>query len=235
MTDVDRAEAQARLFRFAPAEFKFANPSMPGSFEGYGSVFGVIDDGNDVVAHGAFAETLAQRKAAGRALPPMYMQHGRRMGADARPIGVWNDMAEDAHGLKSAGHLVGLDTETGKYNHALIKEGAMRGLSIGYRALKTGTMRMGTRMAREIKQADLFEVSVVDDPMNAQARIASVKSADQINTIRDFEDLLRDAGFSSVRAKLIAARGFKSSEPRDEDGALTGLRDALRRMRRSIR
>jgi HK97 family phage prohead protease len=154
----------------AVAEFKFLDAGKPGSFEGYGSVFNVVDGGGDIVAPGAFTDTLAQLKASGRQLP-MYMMHGRRMGADPRPVGVWDSVSEDATGLKVAGHLVGLDTEEGKYNHALVKEGAMRGLSIGYRAKAASPIRQDNKVLRQIKQADLFEVSIVDDPMNAQARM----------------------------------------------------------------
>lgn len=217
----------------AVAEFKFLNADKPGSFEGYGSVFNVVDGGGDIVAPGAFTDTLAQLKASGRQLP-MYMMHGRRMGADPRPVGVWDSFAEDTTGLKVAGHLVGLDTEQGKYNHALVKEGAMRGLSIGYRAKQASPIRQDNKVLRQIKQADLFEVSIVDDPMNAQARMLSVKAAG-ISSVRDFEKFLRDEGFSHAAARAIAERGFKSSEPRDEDGALNGLLAALTRARRAIR
>lgn len=219
----------------AAAEFKFANTSEPGSFDGYASVFNVVDGGADVVMPGAFADTLADLKRSGRQLP-MYMMHGRALGADPRPVGVWDHLEEDAKGLKARGHLVGLDTETGKYNHSLVKEGAMRGLSIGYRAVKTGMARRGDVSVREIKQAKLFEVSIVDDPMNAQARMLSVKAAAHINSVRDFEKFLRDEGFSNAAARGIAERGFNSSEPRDEDDAIAGLLlGALQRTRKSFR
>jgi phage head maturation protease len=67
---------------------------------------------------------------------------------------------------------------------------------------------------------DLVEVSVVTFPANGLARVASVKAAEAIETIRQFEDFLRDAGgFSHAAAKAIASRGFKAADPRDEDGA----------------
>jgi HK97 family phage prohead protease len=196
------------------AEFKFANEAK-GEFEGYASVFGGRDSYDDQVAPGAFTRTLAEAKAKGR-VPPMYMQHGRMLGADPRPVGVWNVMSEDSKGLNVAGRLVGLDTETGKYNKALVAEGAMRGLSIGFKAIKADYPNKVGMPRRILKDVNLFEVSIVDDPADANARITSIKSA---KTIREFEDFLRDVGgFSHAAAKSIAAGGFKANaDPRDED------------------
>ena len=72
---------------------------------------------------------------------------------------------------------------------------------------------------RTIKAAHLGEVSLVNDPMNPRARIVQVKSADEIKTIREFEDWLRDAGgFSSVEAKRLAAGGYKAFAAGRDDG-----------------
>jgi HK97 family phage prohead protease len=200
-------------------EIKFAGDTPAGEFEGYASVFGGLDSYGDQIAPGAFTRTLAERKASGRQLP-MYFQHGRILGADPRPVGVWKSVEEDGRGLKVSGKLVGLDTETGKYNLALIKEGAMRGLSIGYRAKKADYPKEAGKPRRILRDVDLGEVSVVDDPADASAIITGVKAAQSVRTIREFEDWLRDVGgYSHAAAKAITAGGFKAStEPRDEDG-----------------
>ena len=60
----------------------------------------------------------------------------------------------------------------------------------------------------------------MDEPSNALSRISSVKSAHDIETVRQFEEFLRDVGgFSHGQAKAIAASGFKASDPRDEADA----------------
>jgi len=65
-------------------------------------------------------------------------------------------------------------------------------------------------------------------PANSKARVSSVKSAENIKTIRDFEAFLRDVGrFSHGAAKAIASRGFKSSGPRDEDEAQAAIADEI--------
>ena len=213
-----------------PFEMKFAEQKTPGAFEGYGAVFGNIDDHGDVIEPGAFAKSLLDRSRGGRVLPPMYKMHGAALGNPHEPIGVWESMSEDANGLHVKGRLVGLDTEQGKWTYAQAKEGALRGLSIGYRVPPHGSQR-GAGGANDpqriIKIAILREVSLVDDPSNALAQIYAMKSrwgesmpAADIKTIREFEEFLRDAGgFSNAAAKAIAASGFKTKpEPRDEDG-----------------
>jgi hypothetical protein len=68
-------------------------------------------------------------------------------------------------------------------------------------------------------------------PANDKSRVKAIKSAGAAMTIREFEDFLRDeGGFSHAAAKAIAASGYKSSEPRDEDGAKE-LRSLAERIR----
>lgn len=215
----------------APFEFKFADSgSAPrGSFEGYGAVFGNIDSHGDVVEPGAFAKSLLDRQREGRPLPPMYKMHGAMTGNRHEPVGVWDAMSEDANGLHVKGRLIGLDTEQGKWTEAQAREGALKGLSIGYRVPPNGSKKGSDRPGepkRFIKTANLREVSLVDDPSNSLARIYAMKMAadeaafaDEIKTIREFEDFLRDVGgFSHAAAKAIAAGGFKAQlDPRDED------------------
>lgn len=176
-------------------EAKFsADASVIGAFSGYASTFGNVDRGGDVVVPGAFKSTLAEMREKGRPLP-MLMQHG--MLADPRPVGVWDSVEEDEIGLKVSGRLVGLETETGKYNYALIKEGAMRGLSIGYSAFDVDFGQSNDGPCRILKGVKLYEISIVDSPMNLAARITGVKSAgdiDEIKTLAEAESFLREAG-----------------------------------------
>lgn len=226
-----------------PFEIKFADgDTAPGVFEGYGAVFGNIDSHGDVIEPGAFAKSLLERERAGRGLPPMRKMHGLN---NLDPIGVWEKMAEDTNGLQVKGRLIGLDTEWGKINYAQLKEGALPGLSIGYsvppHGAKMGTGRPG-EAKRFLKMVNLKEVSLVDDPSNVLARAYRVKSADdlaaadEIKTIREFEDFLRDVGgFSHAAAKAIASGGFKAQmDPRDEDTGPTVsdvIADAVKRIR----
>lgn len=191
-----------------PFEVKFVGDLATGEFDGHGAVYANVDDGGDMFAPGAFTLALQKAAATGRTAS-MYMQHGAILGADPRPVGKWLSITEDAKGLAVKGRLVGLETETGRYNHALVKEGAMTGLSVGYRPRKVEYPKKAGEPRRLIKEADLFEISIVDQPMNALARIGQVKAGEV--TEREFERwLMRDAGLSRSEARVVINAGFKS-------------------------
>lgn len=214
-----------------PWEVKFSADQPAGTFEGYASVFGTLDSARDVVEPGAFTASLLQRERKGMGLPPMYKLHGAPGNADPDPIGLWEHMAEDSSGLAVKGRLVGLDTERGKWNYAMMKEGAMRGLSIGYKArgFKMGSGRVG-EPRRYLREVDLKEVSVVDDPANHLARIYSMKSrtldvVDLLDPRALEEELRRElkiSGASAVRAVGILKRHLRDA---GDDQPDTDLRD----------
>jgi HK97 family phage prohead protease len=207
-------------------EVKFADDAALGTFSGYGAVFGNLDMKGDMIAKGAFTETLKQWRRR-KKYPPMLLQHGGFMAEDEVPIGKWLEMKEDDTGLAVEGRLINMDTERGRAVYGAMKEGVLEGLSIGF---FTKEFTLGTKPdepRRTLKKIELVEVSIVTFPANTEARVESVKSTPR--TIREFEAMLRDvAGFSNAAAKAIAAGGFKAMpEPRDEDGE--GLAAALSR------
>ena len=185
------------------------------TFEGYGSVFGTLDSYADIVAKGAFKRSLKEWKSKGRA-PAMLWQHDA-----AKPVGVWVEMREDDHGLFVKGQLA--DTQLGREAYALLKMGALSGLSIGFRTLKS---KMDDESGiRTLTEVELWETSLVTFPANDPARITSVKAIDM--TERQFEEFLRDAGFPIAAAKTIVAKGYRALRdvaPADEG---SGLRELL--------
>lgn len=204
----------------ALAELKFAQDEGSMRFSGYGAVFNNVDLGGDKVMPGAFAETLAQHKAAGT-MPAMLLEHGAKAGGPVLPVGVWEGMSEDYHGLKVEGRLA--DTQLGREAYTLMKMGAMQGLSIGYRVTELGRPAMQDSARRVIKAARLGEVSIVASPMNTAAKVLSVKSADEIMTIRDLEHSLRDAGYSKSDAVRICARFQAKADQGEPDGDAASL------------
>jgi HK97 family phage prohead protease len=138
-----------------------------GEFEGYGSIFNNEDLGRDVMVAGAFTKSLARRPA-GKV--KMLRQH-----YTDDPIGIWLDLAEDSKGLKGRGKLI-LDTVKGRETHALMRAGALDGLSIGYRTLKDRFDR--TKGIRYLEEVDLVEISVVTFPANPKAVVSAVKQND---------------------------------------------------------
>jgi HK97 family phage prohead protease len=190
-------EMESKQMRVA-AEIK---ASAEGVIEGYGSVFGNVDSYGDIVVAGAFDATL---KSSAR-LPAMLWQHS----AD-EPIGVWTEMREDKRGLVVKGQLA-LGTQRGREALELIKLGALSGLSIGYRTVRSSfDEQSGLRSLHEL---ELWEVSPVTFPANEAARITSAKSAwAGVQTVRDFETFLRAAGVPRGAAESIAKQGFKATQ-----------------------
>ena len=180
------------------------------TFEGYGSVFNTVDSYGDTIAKGAFKATLREWKST-KKLPKMLLQHGGggMFGGNAEdlvPIGKWEEMREDDHGLFMRGRLFDVSTDRVKATYAAMKEGELDGLSIGFRTRKS-KMDEETGV-RTLTDVQLFEVSLVTFPANDPARISEVRAEDM--TERDFEQFLRDAGFSKTAAMTIVAKGFKA-------------------------
>ncbi len=131
--------------------------------EGYASLFGVTDQGGDVVMPGAYAKSLARLKAEGRQVKLLW-QHD-----PAQPIGVWDEIREDGKGLWVRGRIL-MDVEKGREAAALIGAGAIDGLSIGYRTVVAEKDAKGRRLLREV---ELWEVSLVTFPMLPEARVGA--------------------------------------------------------------
>lgn len=217
-------------FRF-DMEVKFASDKT-GVFSGYGAVFGNVDSYGDVIEKGAFKDTLRAWEDKGK-FPPMLLQHGGGMfggnADDLLPVGKWTSMEENSKGLKVEGELFALNTARGQYIYEGMKAGALDGMSIGYRVKKFTQGTKPNEPRRKLEAIELMELSIVTFPANDKARIGAVKAAQDIKTIREFEDFLRDAGgFSHAAAKAIAARGFKASDSRDESAA--GVAGIINRM-----
>jgi HK97 family phage prohead protease len=137
-----------------------------GAVEGYASLFGEVDQARDMVMPGAFHLTLQQRSV--RRIP-MLFQHD-----PAEPIGVWLELKEDWRGLFARGRLIP-DVQRAREVLALLKSGAIDGLSIGFRTTK-GRVDPKTRV-RALHAVDLWEISIVTFPLLAGARVHAVKQA----------------------------------------------------------
>ena len=185
-----------------------------GKFAGYASVFGGVDSYGDTLLRGAFESTLRNNGK-----PKMFYGHDWSF-----PIGKWLKASEDDHGLYVEGELThGLSKAADV--HAALKHGTLDGLSIGG-YLKKGDWEEGADGGRIIRKwSSLVEVSPVVFPADSAARIdlGSVKHAElesaigELETIRDFERFLRDAGgLSKGLAEALVCRAkqiFATGEP----------------------
>jgi HK97 family phage prohead protease len=170
-----------------------------GIFEGYAAVFGNEDLGGDIIEPGAFRKTLQENPNL-----PILWQHDPK-----EVIGVTLQAWEDGKGLRVKGQL-NLETWRGREAYALLKQGALRGLSIGYQAIK----EIWEGSKRRLKEIRLYEWSLVTFPMNLEAQVIAVK------TVVPFQDLpLADEGraWDADAARARVARWASSDGSGDKD------------------
>lgn len=192
--------------------FAFAkDATAEGRFRGHAAVFGNKDLQNDVIVHGAFARTI--RETDGRW--PILMGHN--MG---RVVGFSTGAVEDDKGLAVEGEFT-LESDEGRNAYATVKHAATLGqrfgLSIGYTVRKNGADYDEASGVRTLKDLSVLEFSLAAVPANPRARVTGVKDAGDW-TIREFEEFLRDSGFSKDQACAIASRGFVLPGRRDAGG-----------------
>lgn len=179
-------------------EFKAAGDS--GKFEGYAAIFGNVDLGMDLIKEGAYKE-FAYRKNG-----KIVVLNNHRIG---EPIGL-AEVSQDSKGLAFSGELI-LDLPIARSTHALMKAGVVDEMSMGYDVLPGGAKILESGV-RELTALKLWEISPVTFAMNPQAGIDAVKSIVRegvLPSLKEFEDFLREAGFSNTQAKAVAGNGLR--------------------------
>lgn len=177
------------------------------TFEGYASKFGGVDSYGDTIIPGAYKATLETRDR------PVRM----RWNHFGPVIGKFDEIREDEHGLwvrgsLTPGHSVAEDA------YASLKHGAVDGLSIGFRVPEGGAEK-NDHGGFDLKEIDLVEISVVEEPADLGAKISDVKdwqeAIDMIDSLKEAEAYLRDAcGLPRAAAKALVSQ-MKSVVQRD--------------------
>lgn len=199
-----------------------------GKFSGYGSVFDVVDSYSEVVVRGAFNNSLTNRK------PALLWQHN-----SDQPIGVYDVIREDDKGLYVEGRLLKDTVQQAAEAYALLKAGALSGLSIGFSTLKDAMS--DDKRTRRLLEVDLWEISLVTFPANDAARIANVKALDglSVETLhkrkKEIEAALRDAGASDSVARYIAAQIKQPVECDAQGDAETETKQNLQKLINSLK
>jgi len=147
---------EIKTFKF---EIKENSLTEDGQFEGYASVFGVLDSQGDVVEKGAFRKTLEEKQEF-----PLCWYH------DPRDVLGLVKAEEDRRGLKIIGKL-NLEVQKAREKLALLRQKAIRGLSIGYDTIK----QAWDDDVRKLKEIKLWEVSLVTFQANPASVVTGVK------------------------------------------------------------
>jgi len=196
----------------APIEIKDAKAD--GTFTGYAAVFNNVDLGHDVILPGAFTSVKTTRDGQVR----IAMNH------DLKKLAGKATFSQDDHGLRVEGQLT-LGVGYVRDAYELMKAGVLDGLSVGFDIPPGGSTweERDNDYVRIIKEAELWEFSLVPFGMNPEALIETVKAFH----IRDFEAQLRGLGYSQREAKALASGGFKSLPHRDDGADSVTLADEL--------
>lgn len=189
--------------KIIPFELKAEDVTDEGIFTGYGSTFGgKADSHGDVVRQGAFKNSLKNGGRNGNGVALLW-QHDSN-----KPIGVWEELVENSKGLKVRGQL-NLDVQLAREAHSLLRQGALKGLSIGFdiardekgNRLEDAVEWDDKKNIRYLNQLDLWEISVVTFPANVRANITNVKSLiEEAENERELEMALRDECNMTVNA-----------------------------------
>lgn len=200
-------QKQTKQFSFNVTETKeIERDGVPiGIIEGFASTY-ELDRGDDVILRGAFTKTILRHKQNNRPIR-MLRQHSNSMLIGGFPI---DSVEERDAGLFVKGE-VNLAVQEGAEAYALAKQGVLTDMSIGFSFTSVDDIEREERdgkMVRLIKNLELWEISLVNEPMNASANITAVK------TVTPFQDLplaSRDRAWDPDQA-IARVRAFTGSE-----------------------
>ena len=152
-----------------------ADMPADGIVEGYASTFDREPDSyGDVVAKGAFEESLARWRESGKPIPLLY---GHSTDDPEYNIGKVIDAYEDERGLFVRAEF-DADNPKAQYVRKLVQQGRLYQFSFAYQVLDAGTVELDSGLeAYELRKLDIFEVSLVQIPANQHAEVVEVKAA----------------------------------------------------------
>tara|TARA_R110000868_G_scaffold364094_1_gene626889 strand:+ start:331 stop:1038 length:708 start_codon:yes stop_codon:yes gene_type:complete len=217
---------ERKTVNFKTTEVKQAtvNGVDVGIIEGYASTWD-LDRGGDIIVQGAFTDTLNQLSASGRTIR-MLAGHDYEDLIGGFPV---TECKQDNNGLFVRGE-VNLEVQKGRECYALAKQGVLCDMSIGFNLPMDSCefKEVDGEIVRFIKKLNLWEISLVPEPMNQRAQITAVKARNMEN-IKDVERLLKTAGFTQEARKRIISiikssrREAGEDEPSHADAATQDL------------
>lgn len=166
-------------------EFKIKSAGDAGTISGYFSTYDREPDAyGDIIAPGAFTETIQKREESGHPFP-LCWNHDLNM-----IIGKVDSIEDTDKGpLMTASFF---DTPLAQEKREIVKSGVVYQFSFAYDVQDWEEVELeGGRKANELRKLDLFEVSIVPIPANQNAVMTEVK-AGRRNSKKD-EDAIRQA------------------------------------------
>jgi HK97 family phage prohead protease len=206
----------ALLTRACTFETRAANDDDGHTLEGYAAVFDTptrIDSWegtfDEVIAPGAFAKTIRERK------PVMQFDHGHDIATGSVPIGAFEELSEDDQGLFVRARLH--DNARVEPIRQAIASGAIDGMSFRFRVIREEWDESGDTPVRTIREVELFEAGPVVFPAYAATSVG-VRSL-----LADLSDPERTALVSELAAAVRgAAPDSAGAAPDSADAAHQG-------------
>lgn len=194
-----------------------------GVISGYASVFGNVDSYGDIVVKGAFSKSIEKIEKTGKIIPVFY---GHNMEDPRANIGRVIELREDDHGLFFKAQL---DLSGGTYGQLVyeqLKDGRLDSLSFGFSVIDGANTEFGY----ELRELELYEISVVPIPANQEAQITEVKagraiSAENMNLIRRAYEALKELLSAYEDDPEIASNDGQKGVPLAEIMALLGIEE----------
>lgn len=177
-----------------------------GVISGYASVFGNVDSYGDIVVEGAFSKSIEKIKRTGKVISVFY---GHNMEDPRANIGRVIELREDGHGLFFKAQLDLSGDTYGRLVYEQLKDGRLDSLSFGFSVIEGANTEAGY----ELRELELYEISVVPIPANREALITEVKACQAISAKN--MDLIRRA-YEALGDLLGAYEG--GPEIIDDDG-----------------
>lgn len=201
-------------------EFKGSEDDTVGTFTGYGSIYDKEDLGGDVIVGPKPFKKFKLTKD--KKVRILYHHNVEQ------PVGKFTP-EQDEKGLWMPDAALVMDMPAAPVAYAGMKSGLLDGLSVGFDILNKGAVYNEDLNVRELTALELWEVSIVTFGMNQYAKIQSVKAANNITSKREFEDFLRENGFTKSQARNITLVGFKDEgRRRDADSDLSGTLELVK-------
>ena len=196
-----------------------------GIVKGYASTFDRDPDAyGDVVAKGAFAESLKRWKALndeGKYIPLLW---GHDTEDPKSNIGRVVDAIEDERGLLITAEF-DAENEKAQYVRKLVQEGRVYQFSFAFEIRDQGTVELDDgRKANELRDLELFEVSLVQIPANQHATVEEVKAAEakagRRNSAKDADELRSIDDLASQIKTVVSGLLADNETPTDggDDG-----------------
>lgn len=158
----------------------------------------------DVIRKGAFKKTIEERKKTGHPFP-LCWSHDFSM-----IIGMVTDIGEDDFGAWFKAKF--FPTEKAQEIRGIVKSGVLWQFSFAYDVKEKSTVTAGDgSKVTELRELELYEISIVTIPANDRATITDVKT-DREKLLADAEDLLGDYHSENKERLLSYIRNMERSQ-----------------------